>query len=221
MITTINLYGALRLKFGTGFRADINSPKEAVEFLEMARPGFRQQILRMRKHVFRVRVGKKYIIGEYLPLPSNGKSISITPILEGTANDKGIWEIIAGVVLVIAGAVYAYYTGDISIILAGIGLLAGGISVLLAPSPPGQEPNKNRASYIFTNPVNSQHQGGPVPYLVGELIIGSSVISADIAAKDIESGSSNPGSGTPHGTGSSNVPGSFSTPAWWHDSAGA
>jgi predicted phage tail protein len=111
------------------------------------------------------------------------------------ANSKGIWQIVAGVVLVVVGAVLTATgygsAGGIQLILFGASLVLGGIATLLAPSPPGTNTDKQKSSYLFSNPVNVARQGGPVSILIGELHIGSTVVSASLEATDITSGSDN------------------------------
>lgn len=194
MLTTITLYGRLGKRFGRKWEFDCRTVRDAISAIEMARPGFRHAVMRMRGYVFRVKIGKRYCspAGELLDLPLNGREIRITPITEGAANSKGIWQIVAGVVLIAAsfipgiGPIIAPYA-----IPAGIGLILGGVANLLAPSPsaPEDQGANRKASYIFQGPINVQRQGGPVPILYGELIIGSVVISATVETTDVELGS--------------------------------
>lgn len=221
MITAVYLNGALGAKWGRRWRLDVETPKEVIDAIDCARPGFRQAYLELTGYVFRVRVGKAAIRRgqeERLGMKHGGKSISITPVLEAHANTKGIVTTILGVVLFLAD-VFVFHTGY----LAGLGLslALSGVAQLLSPAPNTDitnEPSKNKPSYQFSGPVNTVRQGGPVPVLLGgPLWIGSAVVSAGVFSKDITQGST--GSARTGGTGSSNQgPTQPATPAWFvHD----
>jgi predicted phage tail protein len=120
MITAVYLNGALGAKWGRRWRLDVETPKEVIDAIDCARPGFRQAYLELTGYVFRVRVGKAAIRRgqeERLGMKHGGKSISITPVLEAHANTKGIIYTIVGVVLFLAD-VFVFHTGY----LAGLGL---------------------------------------------------------------------------------------------------
>ncbi len=120
---------------------------------------------------------------------ANGQQdIRIAPILMGSKN-QGVFNIILGAVLIVAGTLLAPYTGGASTFLVklGWGLVIGGVMQLLAPAPKGRSPRDrpdNQPSHTFDGPINTQAQGHPVPVLYGELIVGSAVISAGINAVD-------------------------------------
>lgn len=218
MITTVLLHGELGKRFGRKHEFDLCCAKEAVEAMEMARPGFKQAIARMRKHVFRVRVGKKYIMEDRLLFPNNGKTIAITPILEGAASSKGIFQIIAGVVLIAAGFIVgpesSFYG---ALLLGGASLALGGVASLLSPAPPQtQQDAKNSASYIFNEAVNTTQQGGAIQFVLGYPFHGTQIISADVVPQDIAIGSEgevNPGDGDSIGGSGPNEP---AHPAYAH-----
>ena len=66
--------------------------------------------------------------------------------------------------------------------IAGAGLLAAGIMTLLA-KPPTMEPPKDielkgATSYLFTNIVNTNKEGNPVPIIYGRISAGSYVLES-------------------------------------------
>lgn len=75
---------------------------------------------------------------------------------------------------------------------AGVGLMIGGITQMLAPQPKGlgsQDSVENRPSYSMNGTVNNQAQGNPVPVAYGGhdqkgMMMGSVVISGGIVAED-------------------------------------
>jgi hypothetical protein len=78
------------------------------------------------------------------------------------------------------------------LILAGLGLLAAGVTSLLSKPPPLVPFNAQQAdpinssagevggpsSYLFNGPVNTVGEGGPVPVGYGTLLIGSNNVYA-------------------------------------------
>jgi predicted phage tail protein len=109
------------------------------------------------------------------------KKIDIVPVVEGS--DEILTIIIAvvliviGIMAVVAGHGYGWY-----IIMAGVGLLAAGISALLMDEPVMDElrtiQGATSSSYLFNGPVNISREGGPMPVCYGELLVGSQTLSA-------------------------------------------
>lgn len=118
----------------------------------------------------------------------NLKTIDIIPILEGA---NAIVNIIVGVVLIIIGIVAWAWTGGASsvLIVAGLGLIASGISALLMDPPEFEDVRSiqggGTSSYLFNGPQNIAREGGPVPFGYGELLIGSQVLSATYSIGDV------------------------------------
>lgn len=114
----------------------------------------------------------------------NLKTIDIVPVIEGANSDIGL--IIAGIVLIVAG----FVTGGGStafgvmllkgaLVMGGLGLVAAGIINLLS-TPPKLEDFKGasrRGSYLFEGPENTVGEGGPVPLVYGQLLVGSATVA--------------------------------------------
>jgi len=109
------------------------------------------------------------------------KKIDIVPVVEGSDEIVtivlAVILIIIGIMVVQAGHAWGWY-----IIMAGVGLLAAGISALLMEPPIMDElrtiQGATSASYLFNGPVNISREGGPVPVCYGELLVGSQTLSA-------------------------------------------
>lgn len=203
MMTTVYLHGSLAKKFGPKFRFEVYNVRQVIDALECARPGFRRAIRDMKHFAFRVKVGKHYTSpsAELLDLPNVGRTIRITPILESAANSKGIWQIVAGVVL-IAASIFIPGLGAFAPLIMGMGasLALGGIAQLLSPSPlDSPTENKNKRGYLLNSPVNTRQQGGPVPLLIGEMWLAGVIASAQLIASDVTSGSDNTTTNPPPG----------------------
>jgi predicted phage tail protein len=109
------------------------------------------------------------------------KKIDIVPVVEGS--DEILTIIIAvvliviGIMAVVAGHGYGWY-----LTMAGVGLLAAGITALLMEEPSMDElrtiQGATSSSYLFNGPVNVSREGGPIPVCYGELLVGSQTLSA-------------------------------------------
>lgn len=112
------------------------------------------------------------------------ETIDFVPVIQGSGGDgMNIGMIIAGVILVILGAATSWLGGaGVPAIIAGIGLIAGGILGLLADPPKHEDfrdvDKGSAASYLFNGPENTANEGGPVPLLYGRLIVGSQTVAA-------------------------------------------
>lgn len=183
----VRLYGALGAKFGRLFRLAVASPAEAVRALCAQLPGFERELMSSKDRGigYAVFIGKHNIDESELNWQSQCADIRIAPVVQG-AKRGGIFQIVLGVVLVLAGTFGAALFGPVvagALINMGWAMVIGGVIQLLMPAPkaPGDTDRpENRASYAFNGPVNTEAQGNPVPILYGELIVGSAVISAKI-----------------------------------------
>lgn len=183
-LRTIRLYGKLGSKFGRVHRLAVNSAAEAVRALCVMVPGF-ENYLRHAPSDYIVFLGRENIGADDLALPFGKDDIRIAPIPAG-AKQGGLFQVIVGVILIVAGVV----TGGTSS-AAGMALLAGGVAMaasgammMLSPQPKSDMTNmdgvNNRSSYAFNGAVNTVAQGNPVPLLYGRVITGSAVISGGI-----------------------------------------
>lgn len=197
----IKLLGELGKKFGRVHMMDVNSTAEAIRALCANFKDFERWLTTSEERGvrYKVFVRKEQIDMEQLHYPAS-KEITIAPILVGSKS--GVFKAILGVALIAASfflptaPLFLTTTGMFaSTSLAsiafsvGVSLALGGVSQMLAPTPPktgGRETNAaNEPSYQFNGIVNTTAQGHPVPIGYGRLIIGSAVISAGLRAQNI------------------------------------
>lgn len=190
-VRTIRLGGILGKKFGRTFQLAVSSAAEATHALCQMVPGFEAFLWGAKDQGihFAVFVDGKNIGEDDLTAPSCG-DIRILPLPIG-AKSGGVMAIF-GAILVVVGIFLIWTPFGAPLIAVGVGLMAAGIAMMLAPQP--QDPKSEddpsgRASYAFNGPVNTQAQGNPVPILYGGdeekgIIVGSAVISASIDATE-------------------------------------
>ena len=115
---------------------------------------------------------------------------AVVHIIPRTAGAGRAGQLIAGVVLVVIGAVanaYGQAWGGM-LIRAGVGLALGGVAQMLSKQPnlnanvQGQKASKNTA---FSNLDNTIAQGQPVPLAYGLVYCGSRVISQGVESRRI------------------------------------
>lgn len=110
---------------------------------------------------------------------------------EYLVHNKGLLGVILGAALMFA----AFIPGlnvfiATALFVAGAGLLAAGIMTMLA-KPPVMEPPKDieikgATSYLFSNIVNTNKEGNPVPVCYGKLRIGSYVLESTYDSYNVE-----------------------------------
>ena len=193
---TIELHGILAKKFGRFFKLQVNSAKEAVHAIAVQIPAFRQ-FMNDSEHLgyrFAVFNGKKRNaktnIGEnQLNDTTTANHIHIVPKIIGSGGKAFGWlQVVAGVALIATGFGAGIGAGLVnwSLVGAGTGLLLGGVSTLLMPTPKLDPENEdgNKPNNGFGGAVTTVAQGNPVPILYGERDVGGFIASAGIYTED-------------------------------------
>jgi predicted phage tail protein len=126
------------------------------------------------------------------------KTIDVIPVLEGSGGGGGILSAVIGVLLIVTAPWLAVAMGGAqlataAIVMAGLTMVAGGISMMLAKPPKFDdfreiEQTKKSTSYLFGGPVNTANEGGPVPIGYGRLIAGSQVIQSSLNTRELTVG---------------------------------
>jgi predicted phage tail protein len=154
-----------------------------------------------------------FLSEELVDFPIDSEELHVFPAILG-AGGKGIGQIILGVVLIViavvvfifappagaaiagagagAGAAGGLVTVGtaVSLGLAGVMSLAGGVMAMLTKSPSmgdyaSASPVDQRASFLYNGAVNNTEQGVPVPLVYGRHLTGSTVISAGMDVEQI------------------------------------
>ena len=201
MLTKVYLDGPMGEAFGCEWELEVSSPRDAILLIDANSPGV---INWMRNHaskythyqvVVEYESGKTESIseGEFL-LYRKMRSIRFVPIIAGS----GKWgNAILGVVVIIVGVVYGVITEDW--VTAAKIIQAGGEMVILGAiqAITTKTPNKRLESAsakdpfmlksdAFDGPVNTTHQGVPIPVMYGRNKVGSHVVSAGIYIEQLK-----------------------------------
>lgn len=168
---------------------DCNSAAEAIQLISVNTGGAIRNWI--RQHI------KDYKICEVECTDENGKSeklitetfqterkcktIRFLPLFTGAGGGGGVFQAIAGVVLIVVGAVccaFGYAPVGGPLISAGIGLLISGICTMMMNN--SEDDDDDESNYYFNGAVNTTKQGNPVPLVFGRCRVGSAVISSGI-----------------------------------------
>jgi predicted phage tail protein len=209
-LTIVRLHGSIAQAAGTDrFELMVASVGEIIRALDaLTQKRTTNHIAQTGEGVrWRITVDGELIRGdEEAPMPAAAnlqlerpmREVDIYPVAEG---GDGFWQFILGALLIIVGVVIgivAGWTGFGGLVAAGLivsgaaSILGGLVGLLFGPGnqafdSTGEDP-KRLPSYLFSGSVNTQRQGGPVPVLYGQMIVGSQLISAGLytVSKDKE-----------------------------------
>lgn len=199
-MVNVRFYGSLK-QFGSEFNLDCKTPAEVVHALTSQIPKLRQFI---QQGLFTVRVGREYIDNRYLEQGLNqhlkdDATVHFTPVLKGSKK-AGLFQTIVGAVMVVVGAVTSWAGGS-ALVVAGIGLMAGGAAQMLTkmptmrgvtqkgavkPESTKSKQEEKKQSTSFSNLSNMVAQGKSMPLAYGLIRTGTLVISQGVETMDVE-----------------------------------
>ena len=185
---TIMLHGALK-QFGEQFKLDVSSCAEATHAIASQLPEFKLFMLQAEQNGMRfaVFVDNKNIGEDEIENVTGASVIHIVPKIMGAGGDAMGWlQVIGGYLLIGVGVALGF---NPALIGAGAGMMIGGVTSLLMPTPKmdgSQDEDGNRANYGFGGAVTTVAQGNPVPILYGRRYIGGFICSAGIYTEDTQ-----------------------------------
>lgn len=200
----VKVYGALRKRLGQcRFEFDVNTPAQAIKALCVNFPGLdkwlidsEQDGVGYRVAVSKEKVTEKDVTPLFTPF-SEREVFSITPVVTGAG--RGTGQIIAGVTLIALaaasgagffGAAFAKNVGLFAVATnVGISLTLTGIATAISPQPDLDstlDESVQLESFTFSNVVNTQRQGMPVPIAYGRLFVGSAVLSSGLDVDQVQ-----------------------------------
>lgn len=199
-MVNVRFYGSLK-QFGSEFNLDCKTPAEVVHALTSQIPKLRQFI---QQGLFTVRVGREYLDNRYLEQGLNqhlkdDATVHFTPVLKGSKK-AGLFQTIVGAVMVVVGAVTSWAGGS-ALVVAGIGLMAGGAAQMLTkmptmrgvtqtgavkPESTKSKQEEKKQSTSFSNLSNMVAQGKSMPLAYGLIRTGTLVISQGVETMDVD-----------------------------------
>ena len=212
-MTKITLHGNLSEKVGRKvWNLSVSSVKEAIRAIESQSKKLYKAFISNDKKDIKYRIlinGKDFLFDESknvnsaeglnaselaMSLPRI-KTIDFVPVFEGAGGGgddggtdaKSIIAIVAGLALIV------FSGGNPALIMAGIGLIAAGVTNLLTPKPKFDdfeeiESGGGKKNELFSGPQNTIKEGGPVFVGYGRLLIGSHVIHSTLKTFDVKNG---------------------------------
>jgi predicted phage tail protein len=189
---SIKLGGVLGKRFGRQYRLDINGVRDAMSALCNMKPGFEKFMRQAEERglVFAVFVDRRNIgEAELDTQAAQGGDIRIMPLVRGS-KQAGLFQVVLGVVLVVAGLVSGGTTTPYgaALLAGGAAVGLGGVVQMLAPTTKASTSDRNddgnNPSYGFGSAVTTIAQGNPYPLLYGEREIGGAVESGAILTQD-------------------------------------
>ena len=184
---TIELHGVLAEKFGQYFTLDVQTAHEATYALGCQLPEFRKFMLEAEDNgmAFAVFADDDNLSVDDIDRITDAQTIHIVPKILGSGLFDWV-QMIAGAILIGISFIPGMQAFAPALMGAGIGLMVGGITGLLMPTPEldNQDRDGNRANKGFGGAVTTVAQGNPVPILYGEREIGGFYASAGIYSED-------------------------------------
>ena len=196
----VKVYGALRKRLGQcRFEFDVATPAQAIKALCVNFPGLDKWLIDSEQDGvgYRVAVSKEKITQENvapLLMPFSDQEVfSITPVVAGAG--RGTGQILAGLGIIAAsvfipGLGIGLSGGVVTKVgLFGGALLLGGIAQAISPQPnldSTLDESVQLESFTFSNVVNTQRQGMPVPIAYGRLFVGSAVLSSGLDVDQVQ-----------------------------------
>jgi predicted phage tail protein len=114
------------------------------------------------------------------------KTIDVVPVLEGAGRGALAALLILVAVVLIILDLAVFHTGYLTAV--GVGLIIAGIGILLTKPPKIEDFREieqgGKTSYLFSGPENVVGEGGPVPLVYGQILVGSQVITSAYVVRD-------------------------------------
>lgn len=189
---TLWLHGRLAEMFGKSFSMQVKTPGQAFRLLDANLKGAFFRAIREGSYYVYCEKGGKEIP---LPLSELGMSMAgdfhVVPELVGSSGsgttNVGLAFLILGVGLIVAGTFTAGATTPVGVAMIsyGIGFSITGAALLLMRLPKDDIVDSNtdineRASFAFNGPINTAKEGGPVPLVYGQMLVGSVLLSGSV-----------------------------------------
>lgn len=195
---TVYLKGELGERFGEKWTMNVNRVSDIFKLIECQREGYRPYMQECIENGvdFAVQRGEDYIDESELMLSVGTEDITITPIPAGSKSK--VAKLITAAIMIYTGYAFVQGAGSAAA-AAGAGggavtaaKVAGWTMITLGTSlglrtlgemmMPDASMDQEDDSHLFSGPQNTMIQGGAVPVLYGEMIVGGANINTSYTA---------------------------------------
>jgi len=199
---TVYLKGELGDRFGEKWSMNVSNTKDIFKLIDCQREGFSAYMVDCIEHGidFSIQRGKDFIDERELMLSLGKEDIIVTPVPQGSKGNVG--KLIAAALLIWGGyymmgptqtATTVGATTTVTATPATLGAkIAGYTMITLGTSLglrtigemllPDDSSDNEDDSHLFSGPQNTAIQGGAVPVLYGEMIVGGTLINSSYRA---------------------------------------
>lgn len=198
---TVYLKGELGDRFGEKWSMNVDRIHDIFKLIECQREGYRQYMVDCAENGidFTVQRGEEFIDEAELLLSVGKEDVIVTPVPQGSKGNVG--KLIAAALLIYGGYQLVKLGGDLASLNAAMGggpttmtgmKVAGWTMVTLGTSLglrtlgemllPDDSSDNEDDSHLFSGPQNTTVQGGAVPVLYGEMIVGGTLINSSYRA---------------------------------------
>ena len=213
---TVYLKGDMGDRFGEKWSMNVTNTQDIFNLIECQREDFRSYMINCMENDidFTIQRGEEFIDETELMLSLGEEDITVAPVPAGSKGNVG--KLIVAAFLIYTG--YAFVQGATSAAAAGGAMSAGQLTAFKVAGytmmtlgtslglrtlgemmlPDAKEPEDD--SHLFGGPINTTTQGGAVPVLYGEMMVGGHTIMASYTSSMASSwGSGIPGRDNPLG----------------------
>lgn len=189
-MVTVKFHGDLKRFADTPIQLEVGSFRELMSGLLTQIQGLSQ---RLRQGYYKVRIGSQYLseaqvrAGNVL-VPNKGCTVHFTPVAAGAGRGGNVFQIIAGVVLMVA-SIWVPALAPYSATLLGLGaslVISGTVGLLTKPPEMNTKlgDSEKQQSTSFSNIRNLTPQGRPIPLLYGKMLTSLVLISQGVDTFD-------------------------------------
>lgn len=189
-MVTVKFHGDLKRFADTPIVLEVSSFRELMSGLLTQIQGLPQ---RLRQGYYKVRIGSRYLseaqvrAGNVL-VPNKGCTVHFTPVAAGAGRGGNVFQIIAGVVLMVA-SIWVPALAPYSATLLGLGaslVISGTVGLLTKPPEMNTKlgDSEKQQSTSFSNIRNLTPQGRPIPLLYGKMLTSLVLISQGVDTFD-------------------------------------
>ena len=210
---TVYLKGDMGNRFGEKWSMNVANVQDIFKLIECQREGFRSYMIDCIENDidFTVQRGEEFIDETELMLSLGEEDITVIAVPAGSKGNAG--KLIMAALLIWGGVAALGQVAEFGTLIpegvATFGKVVGWTAITLGTSlglrtlgemllPDAKEPEDD--SHLFGGPINTTTQGGAVPVLYGEMMIGGHTINTSYTSSMASSwGSGMPGRDNPLG----------------------